>query len=157
MDRIPVEITTRKLPESESFVATAHDVSDRKEAEEALGDIRERHLITLDAITSIATTLGARTVAPEALAWTRRHLIRTWTVSDREAVDACLRFADDHRILVEPACGAALATVYDGAAPLAGRAPVLVIVCGGAGASRALLDQWDRQTSAGESPSLGMG
>jgi L-serine/L-threonine ammonia-lyase len=104
-------------------------------------------LVTLDAITSIATTLGARTVAAEALAWTSRHSITPWVVSDRAAVDACLRFADDHRILVEPACGAALATVYDRAEPLSGKAPVLVIVCGGAGASLALLSKWDSEAT----------
>jgi L-serine/L-threonine ammonia-lyase len=54
-----------------------------------------------------------------------------------------LRFADDHRILVEPACGAALAAVYDRAAPLVEREPIVVIVCGGAGVSLALLKEWD--------------
>jgi L-serine/L-threonine ammonia-lyase len=103
-------------------------------------------LVTLERISSIATTLGARTVAPNALAWTRRHHIIPWTVTDREAVDACLRFADDHRVLVEPACGAALAPIYGQAEPLMGRDPVLVIVCGGAGVTRELLAHWERQT-----------
>jgi L-serine/L-threonine ammonia-lyase len=104
-------------------------------------------LVTLDAITSIATTLGARTVAPEALAWTRRHEIIPWVVSDRSAVQACLRFADDHRVLVEPACGAALAAIYEQAAPLSGRTSVLVVVCGGAGATRELLAVWEQQAA----------
>jgi L-serine/L-threonine ammonia-lyase len=100
-------------------------------------------LVTLDAITSIATTLGARTVAPEALAWSRRREIRPWVVSDRVAVDACFRFADDHRVLVEPACGASLSAVYGLAEPLRQAGPVLVIVCGGAGVTRDLLSRWD--------------
>jgi len=103
------------------------------------------HLVTLDKITSIATSLGARTVASEALLWTRRHSIIPWTVSDRAAIDACMRFATDHRILVEPACGAALSTVYDQAEPLVGREPLLVIVCGGAGVNIPLLKEWDSQ------------
>ncbi|MCH8293807.1 pyridoxal-phosphate dependent enzyme [Candidatus Poribacteria bacterium] len=102
-------------------------------------------LITLDTIESIATTLGARTVTSETLAWTSRHSITPWIVSDRAAIRACLHFADDHRILVEPACGAALSTVYDKASPLDEREPVLVIVCGGAGVSLALLREWDSQ------------
>lgn len=106
--------------------------------------VRAGHLVTLDAIRSIATTLGARTVAAEALAWTRRHPVTSWTVSDRAAVQACRRFADDHRVLVEPACGASLSAVYDRAAPLANRAPVVVIVCGGAGASLDLLAEWEK-------------
>jgi L-serine/L-threonine ammonia-lyase len=48
---------------------------------------------------------------------------------------------------VEPACGAALAPVYDNAAVLSGHVPVLVIVCGGAGASLELLREWDRRAA----------
>ncbi len=103
-------------------------------------------LVTLDAITSIATTLGARTVAAEALTWTRKREIVPWVVSDRSAVAACLRFADDHRVLVEPACGASLSVAYDKTAPLCGRGPVLIIVCGGAGVTRELLARWDEET-----------
>lgn len=99
-------------------------------------------LVTLDRIRSIATTLGARTVAAEALAWTERHSIAPWVVTDAEAVAACRRFADDHRLLVEPSCGAALASVYGKAEPLRGRSKVLVVVCGGAGVNLQLLEQW---------------
>jgi L-serine/L-threonine ammonia-lyase len=109
--------------------------------------VRAGQLITLDRITSIATTLGARTVAPAALAWTQRHKIIPWVVSDRAAVEACLRFADEHRVLVEPACGAALAAVYGQAEPLEGLAPIVVIVCGGAGVSLKLLDEWKKKVS----------
>jgi L-serine/L-threonine ammonia-lyase len=56
-----------------------------------------------------------------------------------------LRFADDHRILVEPACGAALSAGYDRAQPLRESGPVLVIVCGGAGVNLSLLQQWADQ------------
>jgi len=107
--------------------------------------VQADRLITLARITSIATTLGARTVAAEALAWTKRHPITPWIVSDRAAVNACQRFADEHRVLVEPACGAALAAVYENAKPLQGLAPIIVIVCGGAGVNRALLEEWNRK------------
>jgi len=117
-----------------------------KGAESFASAVAAGRLVTLDAITSIATTLGARTVAPEALAWAGRREIIPWVVSDRSAVTACLRFADDHRVLVEPACGASLATVYERASPLWGRRSILVVVCGGAGVTRQLLEQWDRQT-----------
>lgn len=100
-------------------------------------------LITLDAIRSIATTLGARTVTAEALSWTRRHTILPRVVSDREALNACFRFLNDHRILVEPACGAALAAVYDRAEPLRRYKSLLVIVCGGAGVNLELFREWD--------------
>ncbi len=98
--------------------------------------------VELPAITSVARSLGARRVCDEAVAWSKRRPIVSWLVSDRAAVAACRRFADDHRALVEPACGAALAAVYDRAAPLIGRSPVLVIVCGGAAVTQELLDEW---------------
>lgn len=104
-------------------------------------------VVSLDRVTSLATTLGARAVAEEALAWTRRHPVTSLVVSDRAAVQACLRFADDHRVLVEPACGAGLSVIYDRAPELLGiSGPVLVIVCGGAGVSAALLRAWDERT-----------
>jgi L-serine/L-threonine ammonia-lyase len=107
--------------------------------------VQADRLITLEQITSIATTLGARTVARQALDWTRRHPIVPWVVSDRAAVDACLRFADDHRVLVEPACGAALAAGYLRAPAVIDRDPVVIIVCGGVGVTRELLQKWDNQ------------
>ena len=64
---------------------------------------------------------------------------------DRQAVDGCLRFLDDHRVLVEPSCGAVLAAIYDRCSLLRELGPVLVEVCGGAGVSWKLLHQWDRQ------------
>jgi L-serine/L-threonine ammonia-lyase len=102
--------------------------------------------VLIDRPTSLATSLGARQVADEAFAWTKRHEIRPWLVSDRAAVQACVRFADDHRILVEPACGAALAVVYDDAPVLAGARRVLVVVCGGAGVTLARLAEWQAKT-----------
>lgn len=103
------------------------------------------HLVTLDRIRSIATTLGARTVAAEALDWAGRHRVYPWVVTDQQAVAACRRFVDDHRVLVEPSCGAALAAVYGNAEPLRGKSRVLVVVCGGAGVSLSLLDRWERE------------
>ncbi|MFT4182296.1 MAG: pyridoxal-phosphate dependent enzyme [Rhizobium sp.] len=64
------------------------------------------------------------------------------TVEDRAAVDACMRFLDDHRVLVEPACGAALAVAYSHADRLARYERVLIVVCGGATASIAQLQSW---------------
>ncbi len=104
-------------------------------------------LVSLDGITSLATSLGARTVAAEALAWAERHPVRSWVVSDEAAIDACVRFARDHRVLVEPACGAALAAVYERAPALEERDPVLVVVCGGAGVDLERLTAW--RASAG--------
>jgi len=101
--------------------------------------------IELPAIASIATSLGARKVAQHAFELARTHPIMPVVVSDHEAVDACLRFMDEHRVVVEPACGAALALAYREAGPLAGFGNVLVIVCGGVTATVAQLQAWGVQ------------
>lgn len=53
-------------------------------------------------------------------------------VFDHCALSACERFLADHRILVEPACGASLSVVYEQAPALERFKAVLVVVCGGA-------------------------
>jgi L-serine/L-threonine ammonia-lyase len=101
--------------------------------------------IELPAIASIATSLGARKVSEHAFGLAREHPITPVVVSDAEAVAACLRFMDEHRVVVEPACGAALALAWREAGPLAAFEDVLVIVCGGATATVAQLQAWDAQ------------
>ncbi len=89
--------------------------------------------VTLDAITSIATSLGARRVCAEAFAWTKRHQILSTLVSDAAAVHACVAIAENHRLIVEPACGASVAAVQAQATEaLTTARNVLVILCGGA-------------------------
>ncbi len=89
-------------------------------------------LVELPAITSIATSLGARKVSDRAFQISKTRPVESVVVDDRSAVEACLRFMDDHRIVVEPACGAALAIAYSHPDRLARYERVLVIVCGGA-------------------------
>lgn len=104
--------------------------------------------VMLPAITSIATSLGARQVSDRAFAWTREHPVHSVVVSDAEAVRACLDFADEHRVVVEPACGAALAVAVQRRLPvLRDAADLLVIVCGGVGATYPQLQAWAAVTS----------
>ncbi len=90
----------------------------------------------------MATSLGAKTVTAQALEWNKIHPIFPQIVSDREAVEATLLFANQHRILVEPACGAALSLIYTGKIKPRSYKNVLVIVCGGCGVTRELLEDW---------------
>jgi L-serine/L-threonine ammonia-lyase len=99
--------------------------------------------VTLPAITSIATSLGARRVAQRVVDLAREHPIESVVVSDAQAVDACARLADTVRVLVEPACGTALAALLD-TARIDRFASPLVEVCGGMGVTRARLAQWER-------------
>ncbi len=93
------------------------------------------HSVQLERITSIATSLGARRVCEKAVQWSKEHPIRSIVVSDQSALSACKRFLADHRLLVEPACGASLALAYEKASELEQFSTVLVIVCGGATAT----------------------
>lgn len=96
-------------------------------------------IVELDGITSVATSLGARAVAPHALEICRDHRIIPYVVPDEAAVSACGRFLDDHRVLVEPACGVSLSAIYDNTPLLGDTGTVLVVVCGGIGISAAKL------------------
>jgi L-serine/L-threonine ammonia-lyase len=102
--------------------------------------------VTLDRIESVATSLGAKQACANAYALTKTHDIRCTRVTDRQALQACLQFLQDHRILVEPACGAALAALYVQGAELSQsfKAP-LVIVCGGVTATHAQIQTWLEQ------------
>ncbi len=104
-------------------------------------------VVPLDAIRTIATTLGARQICAQSLKLAQGHPVTPWLVSDRQAVNAVRRFADDHRVLVEPACGAALALGYEAASVLGGQAPVVFIVCGGAAVNAELLEKWGREVA----------
>ncbi|XP_052611164.1 serine dehydratase-like isoform X1 [Peromyscus californicus insignis] len=110
-------------------------------------------LVTLPDITSVARSLGAKTVAARTLECAKECEILSEVVEDREAVSAVQRFLDDERMLVEPACGAALAAVYSG---ILGRlqaegrlrlaqASIVVIVCGGNNISNQQLQELKTQ------------
>ncbi|XP_035990955.1 serine dehydratase-like isoform X2 [Fundulus heteroclitus] len=103
--------------------------------------IKAGKVVTLHDITSEAKCLGAKTVCQRAFEHSQsgEPTIISELVTDQEALQAVLTFLDEERVLVEMACGAALAAVYSGLiarlqsqgrlpAPLR---PLLVVVCGG--------------------------
>jgi len=102
-------------------------------AESFYKSVQAGEVVELERISSVATTLGAKQVARQALEVSRTFEVIPHVVTDREAIDACLLFADDHRVVVEPACGAALALVYKNVDALKDVKDILLIVCGGAG------------------------
>lgn len=94
--------------------------------------IQAGHTVELDAINSVAGSLGAKRVSEQAMHCANAHPIHSALVSDEQAITACRRFLNDHRVLTEPACGASLACVYDIHPLLADYQKIMVIVCGGA-------------------------
>lgn len=105
-------------------------------------------LVTLAKITSIATSLGAKRVTQGLLDFSRVHELHSIVVSDRDALLAARNFADDHRVLIEPSSGAALAPLYQMHADLANYQSILVIVCGGVGISLELFEEYARTVNA---------
>ena len=101
--------------------------------------------VTLPAITSIATSLGARRVMPRLLDLAREHPVVSVVVSDTQAVQACTRLADAMRVLVEPACGASIAALDVHPNVFARFKAPLIEVCGGMGVSLPRLAQWRRE------------
>lgn len=102
-------------------------------------------LVTLSEIASVAKSLGAKRVSSVTFDRCRElgpDRVVPHVVSDAAAVSACVQLATDHRVLVEPACGAGLAAVYERAGALEGCKLVVVEVCGGAGVDLAMLQSW---------------
>jgi L-serine/L-threonine ammonia-lyase len=114
--------------------------------------LREGHLATLPAITSIATTLGARTVANQAFLYAQRSSVRSVVLKDLEAMEGCVRFADDEHIMVEASCGVCLALCYRDRLKsyvpgLNEKSKVVIVVCGGSNVSAKILGGWSEKLS----------
>jgi L-serine/L-threonine ammonia-lyase len=104
-------------------------------------------LIAIPGITSIATSLGAVRVAKRAFEYGQQDNVSSVVVTDKEACVACIRFAEDERMLVEPACGATIALAYDNKLREILGSPdkdqkVVLVVCGGRNISLDLLAEW---------------
>lgn len=101
--------------------------------------------IAIDGIRSLATSLGATKVCEKAFDLLKQHPISCHVVEDRNAINACYRFLQDHRSLVEPACGASLSMAYDQNQVFADCEEVVLIVCGGVNTTLEQLQNWHQQ------------
>ena len=116
-----------------------------------------KKVVALESIASVATSLGSLSIQKELLemSLSGEFDIISGVVSDRSAINACLQFANDHRMLVEPACGAGLSSIYSDTfintnSPLDSikddnQKPIVLIVCGGEIVSTELLQKWKTQ------------
>lgn len=96
---------------------------------------------------TIASSLATQNVTRETIAWAKKHPTTAVKVTDREAAASCLEFVADHKVLVEAACGTALAPIYNGTLKdiVPGLGPedaVIVIVCGGTNVTFAQLREY---------------
>jgi len=93
--------------------------------------IRQGRLVTLDRITSIAKTLGAkRTVESIFNVFQRNNAKdRMFVVSDEDTVKAMTMILDNEKILVEPACACNVAALLKNKELFRGK-KLVVIMCG---------------------------
>lgn len=115
--------------------------------------VGKRELVTLPGITSVAKSLGAPTVARQALTEALKPNVVTMVIEDAEACASAWRFADDERFLVEPACGAAVALAYDGRLKrclkdFSVETKVVLVVCGGSRIDLKTMDAYKQQFGA---------
>lgn len=100
---------------------------------------------------TIATSLSTVDVTTQTIDYAmNQHPTHSTVVSDAEAAEACLRFAGDHKLMIEAACGTALAPLYTGKLQeilpdLGPDSVVVVIVCGGTSVSRQILEDYAKK------------
>ena len=106
------------------------------------------HPVRLPRIDTVATSLGAAQVA----AWPVQHIHdfahQCVVLSDDEAIMGVVRYANDLRQLVEPACGVSLAIGYLDHPAIAGARDVVIVVCGGVNVSAQMVAGWARLSTA---------
>lgn len=68
--------------------------------------------VILKSFKSIATSLACPYISSKSLDNYHNHKTKNLLVSDADSAEACVRFASDSNIIVEPACGVALCCVY---------------------------------------------
>ena len=147
-------------------------------------------VVKIKEIHGLATSLGVLKVSAKSLELSKKHPIVSSLVSDKAAVHACLQFAgmffffffllffslfsysfffkkkiskiDDHRVLVEPACGASIAVAYEKKikellqqvnVELNPSSKIVIIVCGGQLVNHELCKSW-RNLCEGRSSKL---
>lgn len=94
--------------------------------------------IQIETPSTIATSLSTMNVTKETIANAMRTDRKTYPVqvSDADAAASCIYFARDHKLLIEAACGTALAPLYNGKIKeilpnLNQDSTLVVIICGG--------------------------
>lgn len=120
-------------------------------AESLQASLKAREVITLDRITSQATSLGIARVTDATFKFAQRSNVRSIVLPDAEAAMGCWRLADDERIMVELACGINVALCYDGrlekalGRPVRPEDKVVIVLCGGSNVTSKMLCEWRKE------------
>lgn len=95
--------------------------------------VKANKRIILPAVTSKATSLGAKCITERLMQWRDQHEIINVIVSDKQAKHGCATFSKEQRMLVELSCGASLSLVYSNHLVIQPFKSILIIACGGIG------------------------
>lgn len=101
--------------------------------------IKAQKRVVIKSCVTIATSLACPYVSSKTLEYYNTHKTKNILVTDADAANSCLNFAHDSNIIVEPACGVALCSVYnklieknaDFFGGLDSDDIIVIIVCGG--------------------------
>ena len=111
-------------------------------AESLFEAIKQKKLITLDGIKSVAKTLGATQVSKKAFENAQKENVECTVLLDKEAVEACEQYFGEYGIWVEPSCGASLALLKKKNFGGEKNGIIVVIVCGGNAANKELMEYY---------------
>ncbi|KAJ9216843.1 hypothetical protein DTO166G4_1689 [Paecilomyces variotii] len=132
--------------------------AETKGADSLAHSLRNGSLQSLPAITSLATSLGALTVAPQTLknATTppRGVEVKSVVTSDAEAARGVVRLADEMRLLVELACGVSVEVAAGGrlkqaVEDLSPESRVVIVVCGGSNITAEMVAEYRQNLANG--------
>jgi L-serine/L-threonine ammonia-lyase len=99
-------------------------------------------VVDVSPVATVATSLGAPIVCEQALLWSKQHPIVSVIVEDDEAIKGSLALLRSHRVLTEPACGAAIAALGKNVPLINNVESIAVVVCGGVGTDERQLVDW---------------
>ena len=120
--------------------------------------VRAGRLVELDAITSEATTLGAKQVARRAFEVGMQERTKSVVLKDREAAEGSWKLANSERLLVEMSCGVCVAVCLDQRLDkvlgkvLGAEEDVVVVVCGGSNVTVDMVRRWKSDHDESDRP-----
>jgi L-serine/L-threonine ammonia-lyase len=116
--------------------------------------VRQGKHITLPAITSQATTLGAKKVSARTFELAMEsQQVKTLVLSDEEAMMGAWRLAEDERLLVELSCSVTVALCYGDRLrkslqrEVSKDDKIVIIVCGGSNVNIDMVSQWKKDSA----------